>query len=72
MKFKRWEGLKFVGEELAGKKLGIIGLGSMEKEVAKKARALGMEVSYLKNKRCYLEKELGVGIQTFRRAIKRI
>lgn len=61
LKSKKWEGLKFVGEELTGKKLGIIGLGSIGLEVAKKVKGLGIEVLYLKRKRNYeLEKQLGL------------
>jgi len=61
MRSKRWEGLKFVGEELSGKKLGLIGLGSIGVEVAKRAKALGLEVIYLRRKRDLVkEKELGL------------
>ncbi len=34
----------FIGEDLAGKKLGIIGLGAIGKALATKAKALGMDV----------------------------
>jgi D-3-phosphoglycerate dehydrogenase len=44
MRAFRWEGLKFVGNELAQKKLGIIGLGRIGCEVAKRASAFGMKV----------------------------
>jgi len=61
LKSKRWEGLKFVGEELAGKRLGIIGLGAIGKEVAKKAKAFGIDIVYTKRHRdTNLEKELGL------------
>jgi D-3-phosphoglycerate dehydrogenase len=61
MRSKRWEGLNFVGEELTGKKLGLIGLGSIGVEVAKRAKALGLEVIYLRRKRDFVkEKELGL------------
>jgi D-3-phosphoglycerate dehydrogenase len=61
LKSKRWEGLKFVGEELAGKKLGIIGLGAIGKEVAKRAKAFGIEILYTDEVRdTLLEKELGM------------
>lgn len=42
----RWEGSKFIGRELSGKTLGIIGLGSIGKRVAERARALGLKVIY--------------------------
>ncbi|OPX17791.1 phosphoglycerate dehydrogenase [candidate division WOR-3 bacterium 4484_100] len=40
----KWEKKKFKGFELYGKKLGIIGLGRIGTELAKRAQALGMEV----------------------------
>ena len=40
----RWERKKFMGEELFGKKLGIIGLGNIGSQVAIRAKAFGMEV----------------------------
>lgn len=39
-----WERSKFVGTELAGKILGIVGLGKIGTEVAKRAQAFGMRV----------------------------
>lgn len=41
----KWERSKFVGVELSGKKLGIVGFGQIGKEVAKRAQAFGMIVS---------------------------
>jgi D-3-phosphoglycerate dehydrogenase len=40
----KWERGKFVGVQLAGKTLGIIGLGRIGKEVAKRALAMDMKV----------------------------
>jgi len=40
----KWERKKFVGMELRGKTLGIIGLGRVGYEVAKRARALEMNI----------------------------
>jgi D-3-phosphoglycerate dehydrogenase len=61
LKSKNWEGLKFVGEELAGKKLGIIGLGAIGKHVAKRAKAFGVEILYTDEVRdTLLEEELGM------------
>lgn len=40
----RWERKKFVGKELRGKTIGIIGLGRIGYEVAKRARAFEMNV----------------------------
>ena len=39
-----WERSKFVGTELFGKTLGIVGLGKIGTEVAKRAQAFGMHV----------------------------
>jgi D-3-phosphoglycerate dehydrogenase len=40
----KWEKKKFKGFELYGKKLGIIGLGRIGTELAKRAKAMGMSV----------------------------
>ncbi len=40
----RWERNKFVGTELFGKTLGIVGLGKIGAEVAKRAQAFGMRM----------------------------
>jgi len=40
----KWETLKFTGSELSGKTLGIIGLGRVGREVARRARAFQMEI----------------------------
>ncbi|MEM3396737.1 MAG: hydroxyacid dehydrogenase [Thermoplasmata archaeon] len=40
----KWEKKRFHGTELYGKTLGIIGIGRIGSELAKRARALGMEV----------------------------
>ncbi len=44
LKNKKWERSKFKGAELYLKKLGIIGLGRIGKEVSKRALSFGMEV----------------------------
>ena len=44
LKDKKWERSKFKGTELYSKVLGIVGLGRIGKEVAKRAIAFGMEV----------------------------
>ena len=40
----KWEKKKFLGHELRGKTLGIIGLGSIGREVVKRARAFEMHI----------------------------
>lgn len=44
MKEGKWEKKAFEGEELGGKTLGLIGIGNIGKEVARRALALGMTV----------------------------
>jgi D-3-phosphoglycerate dehydrogenase len=44
MKAEKWEKKAFEGVELGGKTLGLIGIGNIGKEVAKRAAALGMTV----------------------------
>src|SRR5271169_5541658 len=44
MKAGKWEKTKFQGRELAGKTLGILGLGNIGRIVADRARALQMKV----------------------------
>lgn len=44
MKSEKWEKKAFEGDEIGGKTLGLIGLGNIGKEVAKRALALGMTV----------------------------
>ncbi|HEX7973880.1 MAG TPA: hydroxyacid dehydrogenase [Anaerolineales bacterium] len=44
MRAGKWEKKKFEGDEIAGKTLGIVGVGNIGKEVAKRAGALGMTV----------------------------
>jgi D-3-phosphoglycerate dehydrogenase len=45
MKAGRWDRKSFAGAELSGKRLGVVGLGRIGREVASRARALGMEIS---------------------------
>jgi len=60
LKSGKWESMRFVGVELAGKKLGIVGLGSIGTEVAMRARCFGMEVLYYDiRRRRDLEKSTG-------------
>jgi D-3-phosphoglycerate dehydrogenase len=42
----RWEGSKFIGVELGGKTLGIVGLGAIGQRVALHAKGFGMHVVY--------------------------
>jgi len=44
MRAGKWERGKFVGSELEGKVLGVLGMGKIGREVAHRARSFGMEV----------------------------
>src|SRR3990172_5277957 len=44
LKSGQWERKKFVGVQISGKTLGIIGMGRIGREVAKRAAALGLKV----------------------------
>lgn len=46
MKAGRWDKSKYIGVELRGKRLGVVGLGKIGGEVAKRAKEDGMEVVY--------------------------
>lgn len=59
---KRGDWRREVGVEIAGKTLGIVGLGHIGTEVALRARALGMRVIYADPVRPSLEKEAALGV----------
>lgn len=44
MKMGKWDRTRYVGSQLTGKTLGVIGLGRIGREVAQRALALGMNV----------------------------
>ncbi len=44
MKAEKWEKKRFEGQEIGGKTLGLIGIGNIGREVARRANALGMSV----------------------------
>lgn len=45
-KFDGWDPLGFLGTELRGSTLGIVGMGRIGQAVAERARALGMDITY--------------------------
>ena len=55
MKSGLWEKKKFKGTELAGKRLGLVGCGRIGQEVAKRAKALGMDVVFFRRTECELD-----------------
>ncbi len=44
MKAEKWDKKSFVGDEIGGKTLGLIGIGNIGRETAKRALAMGMTV----------------------------
>ncbi len=61
-KFKSWGPKLLMGNDIYGKKLGIIGFGDIGQAVARKAAGFDMEISYNKRNRLSIpaEKRLGV------------
>jgi D-3-phosphoglycerate dehydrogenase len=59
------------GIRLLGKKLGLVGLGSIGSEVARIARALGMEVFYWsRNRHSNMEIQMGISYVSFERVFE--
>ncbi|MEM3765521.1 MAG: phosphoglycerate dehydrogenase [Candidatus Bathyarchaeia archaeon] len=57
----KWESAKFIGIELCGKILGIVGLGDIGYRVAKRAKGFDMKIFYWSRRRkTDIEKELGI------------
>jgi glyoxylate reductase len=61
-RFRQNQSTSFLTTELGGKKVGIIGLGDIGKEVAKRLRAFEMEISYTKRNRLPIEEEEALGV----------
>jgi len=55
--FKGWKLDLFLGKDIQGKRLGIIGLGRIGKAVAHRAAAFGLEIFYYDRRRLSLEEE---------------
>jgi len=71
LRSSKWENLRFIGTELAGKKLGIVGLGAIGTEVAKRARCFEMEVFYYDiRRREDLEEKLKIVYRSLRKLLK--
>lgn len=56
-RFKFWAPMLFLGTEVTGKTLGIIGMGKIGKAVARRARAFDMKILYNNRKRIDVEEE---------------
>ncbi len=72
LKSKKWERKKFMGVEVRGKVLGIIGLGRIGTEVAKRAQGMEMKIlaydPFISQERA---NELGVELTTVEGIVKR-
>lgn len=56
-----WSPSSFLGARVGGKKLGILGLGRIGIEVARRSRVFGMEVNYHNRKRVHPDREIELG-----------
>ena len=65
--FRFWAPLHFLGREVSGKTLGILGLGRIGRAVARRAKGFDMQVLYHGRRRLALfeERELGVSYADF-------
>jgi len=65
--FRFWAPLHFLGREVSGKTLGIIGLGRIGRAVARRAKGFDMQILYHSRRRLEVseEKELGVSYANF-------
>jgi len=61
-RFKGWALDLFLGKEVSGKRLGIVGLGRIGRAVAQKAKAFRMEVIYYDPHRLNREEEKNLGV----------
>ncbi|MFZ7112325.1 MAG: 2-hydroxyacid dehydrogenase [Desulfatiglandales bacterium] len=61
--FRFWAPLVFLGREVSGKTLGIIGLGRIGRAVAKRAKGFDMRVLYCNRHRLNLDEEKALGVE---------
>ena len=60
--FRFWAPLQFLGREVSGKTLGIIGLGRIGKAVAKRAQGFDMQILYHSRRRLEVSEENRLGV----------
>ncbi len=61
--FPGGQSMRFVGSEVHGKTLGIIGLGSIGEAVARRARGFGMRILYTKRRRLDEPQETALSVE---------
>ncbi len=61
-RFKHWAPLHFLGTEVSGKTLGIVGLGRIGRAVCRRAAGFGMRVLYHNRRRLPPEEESQLGV----------
>ena len=62
-KFKGWKPELFLGNDIYGKTLGVIGFGRIGQAFARRAKGFDMKVFYYKRNRLSLEKEKELGVE---------
>lgn len=62
-RFRGWQLDLFLGQEIYGQKLGIIGLGRIGKAVARRAPGFGLEIFYFDPKRLSPEEEMSLQVK---------
>ena len=61
--FPGGQSMHFVGGEVNGKNLGIVGLGAIGEAVARRARGFGMRILYTKRRRLEETREAALGVE---------
>jgi glyoxylate reductase len=61
--FPGGQSMRFVGSEVHGKTLGIVGLGSIGEAVARRAKGFGMRILYTKRHRFDESREAALGVE---------
>lgn len=62
-RFRGWEPMLFLGYDVYGKTLGLVGLGRIGQAVAKRAQGFGMRVLYYTSHRRPVEEEKRLGVE---------
>ena len=62
-KFQFWAPLLFLGSEVSGKTLGIVGLGNIGRAVARRARGFNMRILYYNRRRLEKSEEISLGVE---------